>query len=461
MPSGLFTDGQTCGELARSYGLTPDPWQQLVLDGWLTCRKDGTYTASTCGLSVPRQNGKNGVLEMVEVFKSAVQGRRVLHTAHEVKTARKHFIRMQSFFDEKNFPEMASLLKAVRSTNGQEAIILKNGGSIEFIARSKASGRGYTVDDLVCDEAQELTDEQLEAILPTISSAPSKNPQMILTGTPNPPESVGTVFRRTRNNAIAGKDKDVCWFEWSVDRIGDIYDKTRWAETNPALGARIMEKVIVGELATMSEEGFARERLGWWEGSMGQLMFSKEEWDELKVGPDGVPDGGKKAFGVKFTTDGKRVVVAGCVRPRDGSEPFVELIFDRPTQGGLTWLADWLYERRGTTAQTTIDGLSGTGALMERLGQLGYPKKALMQANTSNMVAAASMFLNTVQEGDMSHSGQPVLDNAIYSAERRDIGKSGGWGYGGIDPTPVEACALAYWGCATSRRNPGRGSKLL
>ena len=36
------------------------------------------------------------------------------------------------------------------------------GGAIEFIARSRGSGRGFTVDDLVCDEAQELTDEQLD-----------------------------------------------------------------------------------------------------------------------------------------------------------------------------------------------------------------------------------------------------------------------------------------------------------
>ena len=47
--------------------------------------------------------------------------------------------------------------------------MLKNGGSIEFIARSKSSGRGFTVDVLVCDEAQELTDEQMEAIQPAIS----------------------------------------------------------------------------------------------------------------------------------------------------------------------------------------------------------------------------------------------------------------------------------------------------
>ena len=90
--------------------------------------------------------------------------------------------------------------------------MLKNGGSIEFIARSKSSGRGFTVDVLVCDEAQELTDEQMEAIQPAISSAPSGNPLTIYTGTPTPPTSPGTVFARMRRNAHRDKPpKNLCW----------------------------------------------------------------------------------------------------------------------------------------------------------------------------------------------------------------------------------------------------------
>ena len=53
---------------------------------------------------------------------------------------------------------------------------LTNGGSIELVARSKSSGRGFTVDTLVCDEAQEPTDDELQAINPSISAAPSGDP---------------------------------------------------------------------------------------------------------------------------------------------------------------------------------------------------------------------------------------------------------------------------------------------
>lgn len=39
------------------------------------------------------------------------------------------------------------MLVEIRRTNGQEAIVLDNGGSVQFIARSRGSGRGFTVDD--------------------------------------------------------------------------------------------------------------------------------------------------------------------------------------------------------------------------------------------------------------------------------------------------------------------------
>ena len=144
-------------ELATLYGLVPDEWQEWVLEGWLARTRSGKLASSQCGLAVPRQNGKNACLEIVELFKVVVLGRKILHTAHEVKTARKAFLRLRSFFEnERQWPELAALVKEIRRTNGQEAIVLTNGGSVEFIARSKGSGRGFTMDDLVLDEAQTI-----------------------------------------------------------------------------------------------------------------------------------------------------------------------------------------------------------------------------------------------------------------------------------------------------------------
>jgi hypothetical protein len=149
VPRGSGSEADDACELASGYGLTPDDWQAMVLSGWLGLRRDGLWSAPRCGLAVPRQNGKNGILEVRELYGLVFRGEKFLHTAHEVKTARKAFLRLLHFFDNpRKFPELAELVKEVRRTNGQEAVVLDNGGSVEFIARSKGSGRGFTVDVL-------------------------------------------------------------------------------------------------------------------------------------------------------------------------------------------------------------------------------------------------------------------------------------------------------------------------
>ena len=151
------------------------------MSDWLRVRA-GRWASLDCGLSCPRQNGKNAILEVYELFVTVGLGRRVLHTAHEVKTGRKHFRRLRYFFGERaadpgaEFQELNKFVREIRNVNGQEGIYLTNGGSIELVARSKSSGRGFTVDTLVCDEAQELTDDELQAINPSISAAPSGDP---------------------------------------------------------------------------------------------------------------------------------------------------------------------------------------------------------------------------------------------------------------------------------------------
>ena len=138
--------GDLAISLAADYKLIPDPWQAWVIDNWLSVVGDN-WAHMTCGLAVPRQNGKNAVLEIRELFGAIGRGERILHTAHEVKTAQKHFRRLKHFFGQKTndpaakFPELNALVESIRNVNGQEAIFLKNGGSIEIAARSKEIGR--------------------------------------------------------------------------------------------------------------------------------------------------------------------------------------------------------------------------------------------------------------------------------------------------------------------------------
>jgi hypothetical protein len=284
------SDSEDASFLSSAYGLIPDDWQIPILDDWLSRRPDGKWCYGRCGLAVPRQNGKNGVIEVRELFGMVVLGEAILHTAHEVKTARKAFKRLQHFFGKKandpdaRYPDLNALVAEVRNTNGQEAIFLKDiydedgqfvrrGGSVEIVARSSGSGRGFTVDLLVLDEAQNLADDELEAIRSAVSSAPLGNPQVIYTGTPPNREKgeLGVVWLRVRKGS--GKDKRLTWTEYGVadGPMPDIDDIDLLFEVNPALELRhgngaygLTMDVVRDERGDLSPEGYARERYGWW-----------------------------------------------------------------------------------------------------------------------------------------------------------------------------------------------------
>ncbi len=73
---------------------------------------------------------------------------------------------------------------------------------IVFPARSRGALRGYSIDRLILDEAQYLTQAQLEAALPTMSAR--SNTQMWLFGTPPTQIGDGEVLSRLRVQAMSG-----------------------------------------------------------------------------------------------------------------------------------------------------------------------------------------------------------------------------------------------------------------
>lgn len=464
-PPQVDTDGIDATELAECGGLFLDDWQALVLNAWMGRGEDDKYSSTSCGLSVPRQNGKNAILEAREMYGIAVLGEMILHTAHRVDTARKSFKRLAKFFDGPSAnPELAEMVVSVRRTNGQEAIELSNGGIIEFSSRVNGGARGSTYDVVVFDEAQELTDDQMESILSAMSAAPSGNRQLVFTGTPPSPVSPGTVFRNTRKTTLRGEDKRSCWHEWSVEDVGDVTDRTRWYETNPALGLRLDEDFTETELHKLSREGFARERLGWWSDEAGgNPALSKTKWAECEVDPAPEPDDNDRiAYGVKFSPDGQSYSLSAAVR--NGKRPvFVECLFSEPVTSGVGGIADWLIARKNVCALLVIDGKSHTAALERKLKDGGFPARAIRIADAKDVGDAAVMTKDAVDEGSLAHAGQPTLTESAVAAQKREIGGNGAWGFGDgeVPCGPIESASLALWGVKTTKRRPGRKARTL
>lgn len=464
-PSRITSDGGDATLLMSAYGCELDPWQRLVLDCWLGKDENNKYTVTSAGLSLPRQNGKNVCLEAREFFGLVVNGEKILHTAHQVRTSKKSFRRLAAMFTDKKHPEVADIVKNIRYTNGEECIELDNGGVIEFSARSRQAARGFDGISLVIyDEAQELTDDQVEAIMATLSASATGNRQVIYTGTPPYPGCPGDVFRRRRKVCIDDPGKHDCWHEWSVaaESVAEINikDTSLWYMTNPALGIRLSEAFTEEECRTMSTDGFARERLGWWspvfddaeDPAINPVAWKACASNELK------PEG-KTAYGIKFTYDGSEVVLCGAVVPDDGSKARISIIDRKPTGHGTKWLAEWLNERYLKASCVVIDGHNGADVLTDRLVEVWKAKGSVIRPPAKGIVAAASLLVNDINEGNVTwYEPQFMLNDSALSAKKRNIG--GGWGFGGDDPAPIEACALALWGARNSKRNPLRKMRI-
>lgn len=437
VPAASSNDCQDAVFLARSYGLPPDPWQELVLESWLGLRADGKWAASRCGLAVPRQNGKNAAVEMRELYGTIVRGERFLHTAHEVKTARKAFLRLLSFFEnDRKYPELAAKVKEIRKTNGQEAILLHNGGSVEFVARSKGSGRGFSVDVLILDEAQELSDEALEALLPTISVSP--NPQTIFTGTPPGPKAIGEVFTRVRNEGNVGLDPRLAWLEWSAVGDIDLDDRRIWAYVNPALGDRLAWETVADERGAFSDEGFARERLGMWAVGAPQAIIPQVSWTgaaDIRSQVDGAV-----AFAVDTDEDGATTSISVAGRRSDGRY-HVEVI---DNDAGTDWVAARLRSLAAQWSPLLIVANGPAAALVPALGQ-AIP---VLVVNTTELGVASMGLRNAVIAGQVRHIAQPVLNVSLDGARKRPSGE--GWIISrrdaDSDMTPIISVALALYG---------------
>ena len=451
-PDYQDSDGMDASRLLSVGGLTLDPWQADTLDDWMGRTPSGRWASTTCGISIPRQNGKTGLVQGRAAAGMLMYNEQVVYTAHLQKTATETFEELRAFFEH---PKIKKYVREIKTALGREQIILKSGARIKFLARTKNGGRGQHGDLLIFDEAQELDSAQQASFVPAISA--SLNPQTIYLGTPPDENAAGVVFRGIRQKALSGQTSKAAWCEYSVAEIGDVHNRKRWLATNPALGRRILISTIETEIEQMSEDTFARERLGWWAPVRQEdkdLAINREDW-EACASSEPKPEG-KTAYGIKFAADGSEVCLCGAVIPEEGPAR-ISLIERKPTGLGTQWLADWLNARYTKASCVVIDGKNGVDVLVDKITGTWKYKGSVIRPSAKDVIAAVSLVIDKLNESTLTWYGpQEMLRDSAVSASKRAIGNGGGWGFGGDDSSPIEACALALWGAKTCKRDPNR-----
>ena len=438
VPEAVTSAGAEAVELAATAGLRLDDWQQFALTAMLGERAHGKWAAFETALIVARQNGKGSVLEARELAGLFLFGEQlILHSAHEFKTAQEAFRRVLTLVD--NTDDLRKRVHRVRTSHGEEGIELIGGQRLRFVARSTGSGRGFTADCVILDEAYKLPQETIGALLPTLSS--KVNPSLIYASSAGHADS--EVLRSVRDRGVKGDDPNLCYLEWSADPKLAAADYEGWAQANPALGIRISADHIERELNAMPETEFARERLGIWDEAAGaDSALSIEAWAHCFDGTSRVLD--PVAFAVDVSPDGTgAIAVAGA---RHDGLLHVEVIEHRP---GTQWLPGRVHElfRRWNPSAIVLDAGGPAGSLLPEFDRLGL----VVTKVAGREVGQASVgFAQLVNEAGLRHLDQPSLNAAVAAAKRRNVGDLWAFGRRGsfVDISPLVACSLAAWGHA-------------
>ncbi|MGH3672182.1 MAG: hypothetical protein ACRDSH_16370 [Pseudonocardiaceae bacterium] len=445
-PDYVTSAGKEALDLARSVGLWLDPWQAFVLDHALGERADGKWSAFEVALIVSRQNGKGAVLEARELAGLFLFGEQlILHSAHEFKTAQEAFRRVLGWIEGRD--HLRKRVKRVRTSHGEEGIELTNGARLRFVARSTGSGRGFSGDCVILDEAYNLGGDAMAALLPTLSAR--RNPQLIYASSAGMETSEQLL--KVHERGVRGDSPRLAYFEWSADPALALDDGEAWRQANPALGIRITEEFVEGELAALAvqdDDGvwvgpeFSRERLGRWPTSNVEHVIDPEVWAKL-ADAESAP-GTSIVFAADSNPERSRATIAAAGKRDDGSY-HVEVI-DR--RSGTAWVPARLAElkQRWEPAAVMMDPAGPAGSWLAELAELDI--NPVLVNGREMAQACGSLYEAVTQRGDVRHRDQEPLNAALHSAVRRPLGDSWAWDRRKSDDdiSPLVAVTLALHG---------------
>lgn len=447
-------------DLAQTAGLVLDPWQRFVLEHGLGEQRDGRWAAASVGTWVPRQNGKGGIIEALELGWLFLLGERlILHSAHEYKTAQEAFLRIKGLIE--NRPDLDKRVNRYWQANGEQGIELTKaagGARLRFVARSRTSGRGFSGDKNVLDEAQELTLQQMAALLPTLSARP--NPQLWYFGTP--PEDA-TAWCYALKDAADDRAPRFAWFNWGADiditnpeDLHRLDDRDEWYASNPALGIRITEDFVEDERRTLQIK-FAPERLGAWpvKAKLGSVAgIDADTWKSL-----GDPEAERPAD-VVFSIDVSPMRDMASISVAGMQEDGLVQVSTVEHKAGTGWIAARCAELKETwdPACFVLDSKGPANTLLEELAAVDirppdnedYPQRGFLSLMTMTEVAQAfGKFVDAARQSRLKHRDDAPLNTALAGANTRPLGEGSAWARKAGDITALVAATNANWALET------------
>lgn len=435
VPPAEGSHGHDAIEFATYCGITLMPFQaQGLIDdlGFVHVEQaDGTlverWAAPETEEVLSRRNGKSVRLIVLILFALFVLGeRKILYTAHRDDTAKEVFDEVVAVL--KRTPRLWAEVvdSGPRYTNGQRSIELKSGAIVYFRTRGTDAGRGQGYQRLIFDEDQNLTEEQVAALLPLVTGEP--NAQLNHAGSAGGKAAV--VQAKIRRAADRG-EKALCYRGWHADTDADFDDLDLIARVNPRLGRGLSYVFIAKEYGRMSLPMFGRERAGaatYGRAEGEDWVIPKEAWQTATDPTSKVRPGSPLAFVLEADPQLQRgtIAVAGF---RDDGAVHLEVTDNAP---GVLWMlarAKALQARHG--GDVGVDPKGPLGYLIERLREDGVKVTPL---EASDLISAATWFYTELNpkpdpkdpaagtpDPGIRHRGASRMTQALAAAEVRKL----------------------------------------
>lgn len=433
------------GAVAALLGFPPlMRWQRSTLATALELGDDGLLVHPGALLSVPRQNGKSTLLDVLQVVRAITRRRqRIAYTCQQRHEGAQRLVAIGELLQPR------FVAKVARTTGAERLVWRGTSSSQRIITAGPNAGRGPSLDLAVVDEAAVVHPATVGAIEPTQSARP--DPQLWQASNAGPHRS-GTFWSRLEVARPLAGDPDcrVAVFEYGLGDDDDPDDPAAWVQRLPAVAEGVVSVRFLRDKRDgcgddpVAIAAFRREYLNLWPRAAGDPRFVAA-WARLERPELGVPDPIGFALEVDYDRAWSTIAVAGGVGPR-----VVDVIDRRP---GTAWVAARLADlvERHDPIGVAVDRGGPAAALVPDLD----PVVDVRLVDTREVAAAAGAFYDDVLEGRVVHRGHPELTAAVDRARRARAG--GAWLFdrgqtADADASALVAAVLASWVVADDLR---------
>lgn len=451
---GDYWHGDRCGRFAHKVQHPLFGWQWDTERKILATREDGLWAHPDVCLVITRQQGKTQLVVFRILYGLFYLGEKIVYSAQRWKTVEDVYDRIIAIIESR--PSLRRRLDPSKVPDGHTKagnhgeIHLLNGASLDMGPRTQAVGRGQTKIDLaIFDEAYSIKDLVVGGLRG--AQLASDNPQTIYLSTAPVLDYHPDchVFANQRRNGRR-HEPDLYAAEWCAPPDMSRDDPEAWRLAGPSFGVTVRARDVARELRDARATArtlaiFEADYLGWgvWPKDPDEIErpIPIAAWEKLiNLSPALVGD---VCLAVARTEDRRWWCIAAGQRTIDG-KVHVEIGYWRAQNIGQVAVAVLTLVQMWDPPAVVVDGKDQAVGLAAVLKQQGIEMEV---THAGKYAVAVSGLIDAVMAGDITHTGQPLLNDVIEVAETRKLPRGDVvWDETSHPAMPaLKAITLAHW----------------